>query len=117
MPPRHLRLRFQQRNGSSTLAARITGGVAMLLIAVLVWLSADPEAHERFHHDADHEDHHCVVTDFAMGEGYYVAPRIVVAPAGMVFEVVRFTVVEALREPVDYRLLPICGPPGRAVIG
>lgn len=117
MSQRNLRLRFQQRNGSSTPAARITGSVAMVLIAVLVWLSADPEAHERFHHDADHEDHHCVVTDYAMGEGYYVAPRFVVAPAEMVFEIVRFTAVEALREPVDYLLLPICGPPGRAVIG
>lgn len=104
-------LRFQRRDGGSTAAARVTGAVGMALMAILVWLSADPAAHERFHHDAGHEDHHCVVTDFAMGQGFYVAPRIVVAPAPMVFAVVRFAAVQAPRTPVEYRLLPICGPP------
>ncbi|HEY3756971.1 MAG TPA: hypothetical protein VGL42_12540 [Opitutaceae bacterium] len=108
----HLKaFRFQRRDGTSTVAARVTGVAAVLLIGVLLWLSADPEAHERFHHDAGHEDHHCVVTDFAMGEGYFVAPTVVVAPVKRVFGVVQIAAVEAARVAADVRLEPSRGPP------
>ena len=73
--------RFQKKDGHSSIAGRAVGTAAVLLVALLVWLSADPEAHERFHHDAGAEDHHCVITDFATGEGFYLAPQIDLRPA------------------------------------
>lgn len=81
------------------------------MVAVLVWLSADPEAHEYFHRDAGHGEHHCVITSFAIGEGYFLAPKIAARPAVAVFEAVHLDAREVFRERVDYVLLPICGPP------
>jgi hypothetical protein len=78
---------------------------------LLAWLAADPQAHEYFHHDAGHEDHHCAITDFALGEGFYLPPVIGVRPVVTVFESVSFDALETLRERVDYALLPSCGPP------
>ena len=49
---------------------RLVKGCAVLLAALvllLVVLEVCPAAHEWFHHDADHEDHDCVVTLFAHG--------------------------------------------------
>ena len=107
---------FRRPDGSSAILARMAGAVAILLLALLVYLSADPEAHERFHHDAGHEDHHCVITDFATGEAFYLAPRFEVRPAvGVFFEVVPCEASDLLQEPVDYVLLPTCGPPSRGL--
>lgn len=108
---------FRRINGESSALARTVGLLAVLLVMLLVWLSADPEAHEHFHHDADEADHHCAITEFALGEGYYLAPLIVVPPVPWRFEAVRFEAVEVLREPVDYALLPICGPPLSGLTG
>jgi hypothetical protein len=104
-------LGFQSRSGECSILGRATILSAVSLVALLAWLSADPEAHEYFHHDADHADHHCTVSDFALGEGYYVAPQIVSAPTPLRLENVNCEAAEILREPVDFVLLPICGPP------
>jgi hypothetical protein len=107
--------RFLRNDGSTSPLARITGLVGILLVGLLVWLSADPEAHERFHPDAGKEDHHCVVTEFAAGEAYYLAPVIELRPTeALLYEVARSAPKEVLREPVAYVLLPTCGPPSLA---
>jgi hypothetical protein len=109
--------RFQRKNGTSTIFGRTIGLVGVGVVVLLLWLAADPEAHEHFHHDAGQEDHHCVITDFAIGEGFYLAPSIAVRPVAAVFGSVSFEVPGALREPVDYALPPSCGPPSHGLIG
>jgi len=108
--------RFQGNDGNSSIVAKTVGVLAVSIVAVLVWLSADPEAHEYFHHDAGHEEHHCVITSFAIGEGFYLAPKIAARPAAAVFAAVHLDAGETLREPVAYFLLPICGPPLNGLI-
>jgi len=104
--------RFQRKDGSGSIAAQTTAGAAILLVALLAYLSANPEAHERFHHDAGQEDHHCVITEFAAGQAFFLAPEIEIRPAEeILFEIAHAEAKEFLREPVDYVLLPICGPP------
>ena len=104
--------RFQQQNGRSSSACRTVGLVAILLLGGLCYLAANPEAHERLHAAAGHEDHQCAVTAFAAGEGLYLAPVIEVRPrAALVEAVLPIAPLEALREAPAYLLLPICGPP------
>ncbi|MGH7996380.1 MAG: hypothetical protein ACREFX_08520 [Opitutaceae bacterium] len=103
--------RFRRNDGSGALLAQAAGTAAVLCVLALVWLSADPVAHEYFHHDANRADHHCGITDFALGEGYFVAPRIVVPPEPMVFRAVDREGPELLRPPCRYLLLPTRGPP------
>jgi len=106
--------RFQRQDGSSSATARAVGVAAMLLVGLLAYLSANPEAHERFHHDAGHSDHHCVVTEFAAGEAFYIAPVLTLRPTlAVLFETAPAEAEDFLREPVAYVLQPICGPPGR----
>jgi hypothetical protein len=106
---------FQSRNGTlSPLSKTIAAGAASIVL-LLVWLSADPEAHEHFHHDAAKGEHQCVVTEFASGEGYYMVPEIAVPPVEAVFGAAHFSAADTLREAVDYVLLPTCGPPSRAL--
>lgn len=57
-------------NARPTHPNRLVKGCAVLLAALVVLLAVlavCPAAHEWFHHDADHEDHECVVTLFAHG--------------------------------------------------
>jgi hypothetical protein len=103
--------RFQDRKGRISIFGRTIVLAAVSLVMLLMWLSADPEAHEHFHHDADKGDHHCVVTEFAVGSGHYVVPAVVVPPIEAGFGLVHFSADEVIRETVDYVLLPICGPP------
>jgi hypothetical protein len=104
-------LRFLRHGGKVSVLARIVGHVASALILLLVWLGADPEAHEHFHHDADQGEHHCVITEYAAGEGFYVVPQVSIPPVEAVFGFAHFSAEEPLRESVDYVLLPTCGPP------
>lgn len=104
-------MRFQDRKGRSSIFGRTIGTVAISLVMLLAWLAADPEAHEHFHHDAAHEDHHCAITDFALGEGFYLPPAIGVRPAVATVEPVAVEAEDTPREPVHYALLPSCGPP------
>ncbi len=90
-------------------AASFLGVAAVML---LVWLGVDPEAHEHFHADAGLGDHHCVITDFAAGEGYFLVPRMLTPPVGVVYETLSRSVREASPGRVDYALLPARGPPG-----
>ncbi len=107
-------LSFTRRNGRSTLFGRTMSVVSAGLLGLLIYLSADPEAHERFHHDADQGDHECVITAFAAGEAYYVAPVIEVRPQADLF-VATNQVVESRRHGTPpFRLLPSCGPPAGA---
>ena len=87
---------------------------AVLLVGLLVFLAADPEAHEFFHDHAKDADHACVVTAFATGESYYTLPVVSLPPDLTIVRVVHASARESLREPVSYRLLPICGPPSAA---
>jgi hypothetical protein len=104
--------RFLRRDGSISAVGRTVGAVAILLVGLLAYLSADPAAHERFHHDADKADHHCVITEFAAGEALYLAPTIEVRPTlAVLWESAAAAPPEIFRPPVDYILRPICGPP------
>jgi len=108
--------RFHRKTGDLTLAGSSVAWLGVALIALLVWLSADPSAHERFHPDAaGGDEHHCVVTEFAAGEAYYLSPVIVVRPAETIAEVIQVRAIEAPRESADYVLLPSCGPPAGRV--
>jgi len=107
-------LRFQQKKGGCSLLGRTVCFAAVLLVGVLIYLSADPEAHGRLHPDADHCDHTCVLTAFAAGEGLYIVPRLEVRPAESVVRRVHFQTQESLRNSPDFLLLPICGPPSPA---
>lgn len=108
-------LKLLGNRGDVTALARIVSCLAAFLILLLVWLGADPEAHEHFHHDADQGEHHCVVTEFAAGEGFYIVPQVSVPPVEAVFGIAHFSAEEPIREAVDYVLLPICGPPSGGV--
>jgi hypothetical protein len=103
--------KFQKRNGSISAFAKVVSSAAVSMVLLLVWLAADPEAHEHFHHDADKGEHQCVVTEFATGEGYYVFPQTAVPPVESGLGVAHFCADETIRETVAYVLLPICGPP------
>ena len=86
----------------------------MALVGLLVFLSVNPEAHEYFHHDANHGSHGCVVTEFAAGGAYALAPVVAVKPAALVVWAMAAAVEADRRQPVAFRLLPICGPPAAA---
>jgi small-conductance mechanosensitive channel len=103
--------RFQQKNGSSSIAARALGTAAILLVMLLTYLSVDPEAHERFHHDADGPDHHCVITAFAAGEALILTAVLTVRPVVTSFVQEHWPVSSAPRRAVDLGPVPICGPP------
>jgi hypothetical protein len=102
------------KSGKISLVNQTAAAVALFAIVVLMWLSADPGAHERFHPSAGQEDHHCVVTEFVIGGAYFIAPCIVREPDTLSFGRIACEAVECLPGQVDYRLLPICGPPQAA---
>ncbi len=108
-------LRFQHKDGSASLVGKTVSVLAVLLIATVMYLSASPEAHEFFHHDANHEDHECVVTAFAAGEAFYVAPQIVVQPTTVVVERVELAAVGIAGETPAGLLPPVCGPPAHSL--
>ena len=87
------------------------GIAAVLIVGLLAYLAADPEANERFHPCAGHCDHECVVTEFAAGEGLYTVPVIQVKPVAAVVQRVHFQAREPVAESPGFLLLPICGPP------
>src|SRR5579871_3095211 len=101
--------RFQREDGCASLTAKAVSAAGALLMILLVWLSADPSAHEYFHHDAGHDDHHCAVTDFARGEAYYLAPVVLIPPAETSFARVHVEAVVICPPPAAYLLLPSCG--------
>ncbi|HVU33305.1 MAG TPA: hypothetical protein VHE61_07715 [Opitutaceae bacterium] len=107
------RLRFKNRNGSTSHFARVVSVLAVLLIGLLAFLAASPAAHERLHPDAGHESHECVVTTFAAGEALYVAPQIVVQPTPTVVGRVEVAVKTVVLETAHDLLPPACGPPAR----
>jgi hypothetical protein len=105
------RLRFQQKNGAFSLFGRTAILAAILLIGLVSYLASNPEAHEYFHPDAGHENHECVITAFAAGEGFQLQLVIVVQPR-LAEEWARpLDKVQRAPERTDYALLPICGPP------
>jgi hypothetical protein len=106
-------LSFTRRNGRCTLTGRAMALLSAGLLGLLIYLGADPEAHERFHHDADQGDHECVITAFAAGEAYYIAPVIEVRPQADLIISATPAVKNRLPETPSYRLLPSCGPPAR----
>lgn len=106
-----LAITFQKKNGAVSAFAKVVAANAVSMVLLLVWLSADPEAHEHFHHDADKGDHHCVVTEFAAGSGYYLVPQVALPPVDTEFGIAHFRAEEIIREAADFVLLPICGPP------
>ena len=104
-------LRFHRKDGSSSTALRVVGTAAMLMIGLLAWLSVDPEAHERFHPDADEPGHHCVVTEFAAGAALVLTVAFRLLPLITHFVRVQWAQVEVRHPIVDLALLPSCGPP------
>jgi hypothetical protein len=109
-------LRFQHKKGGLTLFGQAVSVAAVLLIGLVSYLTASPQAHEFFHHDAGHEEHQCVVTSFAAGEGLFLAPQIELRPTAVVVEWVHFASTEVLRDKVANLLPPVCGPPARSLI-
>jgi hypothetical protein len=107
-------LSFHRRNGRCTPFGRATGVLCASLVGLLIYLSADPEAHEQFHRDADQGDHACVVTAFAAGEAYYVAPVIEVRPQAVPVVHVAAAARSRPLESPRFLLPPACGPPARA---
>jgi hypothetical protein len=107
--------RFQHKKGSLSLFGKAVSVAAVLLIGLVAYLASSPEAHEFFHPDAGHEDHECVVTSFAAGEGLYLAPQIDLQPATVVVQWVHFEAVEVLRNSSVCLLPPVCGPPVRSL--
>lgn len=108
-------LRFQKKNGTLSLAGKAVSLVAVLLVAVVMYLSVTPAAHEFFHKDADHADHECVVTAFAAGESLYTAPQIVVRPEPLVIQRVEIRAEEVAQDALRNLLPPVCGPPARSL--
>jgi hypothetical protein len=104
-------LSLTRRNGRSTLFGAAAAAVSAGLLGLLIYLGADPEAHERFHHDANQGDHECVITAFAAGEAYYLAPVIEVRPQAELILSTAPVAQSRLRESPSFRLLPSCGPP------
>lgn len=104
-------LRFHRSDGSSSTALRVAGVAAMWLIALLAYLAVDPEAHERFHHDADEPGHHCVVTEFAAGEALLLTVAFLLLPLLVRFGRVQWPQSEVRHAAVDLMLQPSCGPP------
>ncbi|MSU67520.1 MAG: hypothetical protein EXS40_02945 [Opitutaceae bacterium] len=114
-----------------TLLGRGVACLAVGLLGLLVWLAADPEAHEFFHPPqvacaacghahaaplpepapADEGDHHCIVTDFAAG-CTDLAVFAVFAFAGLRLAARGVSAVSfvAPRAP-RHRHAPSCGPP------
>lgn len=107
--------RFQQNDGGLSRFGKIVSLAAVLLVAFVSYLSVNPRAHEYFHKDAGHEDHECVVTAFAAGEGLYLAPEIELRPATVVVQWVHFVAGEIIRESSEGFLPPVCGPPVRGL--
>jgi len=88
----------------------------MLLVGLLAYLGANPEAHEFFHKNSDQADHQCVVTHFAAGEGLYLSPQVVVAPKALAVQRVLVPRREVTVESFDDFLPPACGPPSAGVM-
>jgi len=108
--------RFQKKDGGLSRFGKLVSVAAALLVAVLSYLTVNPEAHEFFHPDADHADHQCAVTAFAAGEGLYLAPQIEMRPTAVVVERVHFVAGEVRRDSTAFILPPVCGPPARSMI-
>ena len=103
--------RFNRRQGSSSPLGKAVAVAAVLLVGLLGYLSADPEAHEYFHPCSGHCDHECVVTSFAAGEGLFTVPLIGVKPIAAIVQRVHLQARESALESPEFLLLPICGPP------
>jgi hypothetical protein len=106
--------RFQQNDGGLSRFGKIVGLTAVLLIGLVSYLTVNPKAHEFFHHDSGHDDHECVVTAFAAGEGFYLAPQIEVRPTAFVVQTVQVVAREIVRDAFAGCLPPACGPPVEA---
>lgn len=107
-------LSLRQKNGALSLLAKMVSVSAILFVGLLAYLSTNPEAHEFFHSDSDHADHQCVVTEFAAGEGLYLAPEIVFQPTAITVQCGHFSAREIRLELFDDLLPPVCGPPSVA---
>jgi hypothetical protein len=84
----------------------------LLLLAGVLWLAADHEAHERFHPDAGKADHECAVTLLAHGktDASVAPPVVIVAPQTFFFLPLPGPLAVPVSSPEH--LLPFaCGPP------
>lgn len=97
--------------------SRLERGVALLgagLILLLGILAVDPGVHEFFHKEAGHLGHDCVVTDFAAGDGVFLAPVIDLRPRSIATVTVNLPARGVWRSRGELRLPPACGPPAGA---
>ena len=60
---------FQNRNlvAGPGRVMRVAAALVMAHLLAVLAMAASPELHEYLHHDADHEDHQCAVTDMLAG--------------------------------------------------
>ena len=91
---------------------RFVAMLAVALVLMLDVLAVCPKAHEFFHHDADHEDHECVVTHFLHGSTTPLdnAPLVVQPVPRSSDKSHDFAALIAPASPA-YLLPPGCGPP------
>lgn len=90
--------------------------LAACLVFTLGLLAASPSAHEFFHKGAVDEDHECVITAFAVGEGLFVAPVIDLRRTSTRTETIQFAAPTFLRSQSGLRLPPACGPPAFSLV-
>lgn len=101
-----------------TVLGQVAAWLAVGLLGLLVWLAADPEAHELFHPDAaaehaDGDEHHCVVTDFTVGGTDLAILAVFVLLGLRLIARLAPVVGVAVRSTPRSRHAPSCGPPVR----
>ena len=106
-------MRAKQRLSSLGRAAKSALAAVLIVLLLLVSsLSVCPALHHMLHHDADDQDHACLITDFAKGQvdTAETAPIVVFFLFSLLCAAVA-VVIEPLPS-FDYRLSPSRAPPG-----
>jgi hypothetical protein len=120
------------------LLGKVTAWLCLLLLAMLIWLSADPAAHAWLHqdhavaehghshgcsHSCHHGHHHdeapastcddsgCVITQFAHGQLALLLAVFLLAALFAHRSVLFSEPFQALISRVEHQLPPVCGPP------
>lgn len=85
--------------------------LCVALVIALAALSVSPQAHGFFHNAEADADHECVITDFAAGEGFFLAPLVVLRPELMKLGVIEREACLSPIPRVPFHSPPSCGPP------
>ena len=92
--------------------AAIAGWVQLLLFAVLLWLTVDPEAHQWLHHDHERANHHCAVQLVSQGNVVASVPPAIAVIVTPGFFLLPLPARKCVARVAPGFLLPFsCGPP------